>query len=139
MDRKPKHLLIFKIIGILGIAAFITGLVLTVKGFGDFETNNFMIGGILTTFGVMVSFLGIFIGFSPEIAKANAKTARYIQEENKDDLTAIATNNAEIMSDAITTTADALRDTKKATKFCKHCGEKIDSDSRFCSSCGKEQ
>jgi len=71
--------------------------------------------------------------------EARANTIRYIQEENKENLSAIATNNAQIMSDAVKITADAVKDGMRATKFCKHCGEKIDEESKFCSSCGKEQ
>ena len=137
--NKPRHFWIFKIIGIIGIGAMVTGIVLAIAGFGDFESNNYMIGSFTAAIGVPMTVLGITIGFSPEIAKARAKTLRYIQEENKAELTAIATGNAEIMSDALKTTADALSDGARKTKFCRHCGEKIDADSRFCSVCGKEQ
>ena len=68
-----------------------------------------------------------------------AKSMRYIQEENRDDLTALASHAAEIASDAVTTTASAVAEGMRATKFCKHCGEKIDADAKFCPACGKEQ
>ena len=55
------------------------------------------------------------------------------------DLTAIASNTADIVSDAVKTTAGAVAEGIRATKFCKHCGEKIDADARFCTSCGKNQ
>ena len=97
-----------------------------------------MIGGLLAVIGTMATSLGIVIGFGPEIAKARVKTARYIQEENKDDLTAIASNSAEITKDAVTTTADAIREGMQATKYCKHCGAQIDADAKFCTACGKE-
>lgn len=139
MNNQPKHFLIFKIIGVIGVIAAVTGMVLAVTGFGDFESNNFMIGGFLSVLGIMMAGFGIMIGFVPEIAKARTKVIRYIQEENKEDLSAIASNSAEMMSDAVTTTASAFAAGMKKTKFCKHCGEKIDSDSRFCSSCGGEQ
>jgi hypothetical protein len=137
--KKPIRFVILKIVGLVGIIVTITGIVLTIQGFGDFESNNFMIGGFLTVFGIMSGFYGIIMGFGPEIAKSRIKTARYIQEENKKDLTDIATNNAEIMSGAVTTTVGAVQEGMKATKFCKHCGKKIDDDARFCPSCGKEQ
>ena len=136
--NRPRHFWIFKIIGVIGADATVAGIVLTVTGFGDFESNNFMIGSFVAVIGVMMTALGIAIGFGPEIAKARAKTIRYIQEENKDDLSAIASNNAEIMSDAIATTASAVADGMKKTMFCKHCGAAIDADSKFCSACGKE-
>ena len=136
--NRPRHFWIFKIIGVIGAVATVTGIVLTVAGFGDFESNNFMIGSFVTVIGVMMTALGIVIGFGPEIAKARAKTLRYIQEENKDDLTAIANNSAEIMSDAVSKTANAIANGVQKTMFCKHCGARIDADSTFCSRCGKE-
>ena len=139
MSGKPMHFLIFKIVGVVGIAVAIWGVVLAINGFDDFESNNFMIGGFLAVFGLFMGVSCTVAGFGPEIAKARAKTIRYIQEENKDDLTAIASNAAEIASDAVTTTASAVAEGMRATKLCKHCGEKIDADAKFCSSCGKEQ
>ena len=136
--NRPRHFWIFKIIGIIGAVATVTGIVLTVAGFGDFESNNFMIGSFVAVIGVMMTALGIAIGFGPEIAKARAKTLRYIQEENKDDLSAIANNSAEIMSDAVSKTANAIANGVQKTMFCKHCGARIDADSTFCSQCGKE-
>ena len=138
MKQKPKYLLIFKIIGFIGIGLGVFGLILAFVGFGDFESNNFMIGSFVAVIGVMMTALGIAIGFGPEIAKARAKTLRYIQEENKDDLTAIANNSAEIMSDAVSKTANAVANGVQKTMFCKHCGARIDADSTFCSRCGKE-
>ena len=137
--KKPIRFIILKIVGFVGVAVLIAGIVLAINGFGDFESNNFMIGTFLAVAGVAIAGTCLVTGFGPEIAKARANTIRYIQEENKDDLSAIATNNAQIMSDAVKITADAVKDGIRATKFCKHCGEKIDEDSKFCSSCGKEQ
>ena len=136
--NQPRHFWIFKIVGVIGAVATFTGIVLAIAGFGNFESNNFMIGSFVAVIGVMMTALGIAIGFGPEIAKARAKTLRYIQEENKEDLTAIANNRAEIMSDAISKTADALANGVQKTMFCKHCGARIDADSTFCSRCGKE-
>ena len=136
--NRPRYFWIFKIIGVFGAVATVAGIVLAFTGFGNFENNNFMIGSFLAVIGVMMTAVGITIGFGPEIAKARAKTIRYIQEENKEDLTAIANNRAEIMSDAVSTTAGAIVNGVQKTMFCKHCGAKIDADSTFCSRCGKE-
>ena len=137
--KKPIIFTILKIVGFVGVAVLIAGIVLTINGFGDFESNNFMIGAFLTVAGAAIAGTCLITGFGPEIVKARTNTIKYIQEENKDDFSAIATNNAQIMSDAVKITADAVKDGIRATKFCKHCGEKIDEDSKFCSSCGKEQ
>ncbi len=140
MNRsKPRYLLIFKIVGALGVALCIVGVILAVSGFGDFESNDFMIGTFLAVFGMIASFSGIFIGFGPEIAKMRARTVRYIHEENKEDMTAIATSTAEIISEAVQITANAVANGKRESKFCKHCGKSIDADSTFCAYCGKSQ
>lgn len=136
--NRPRHFWIFKIIGVIGAASTVTGIILAIAGFGDFESNNFMIGTFVAVIGFAMASLGITIGFSPEISKARAKTLRYIQEENKEDLTAIANNSAEIMGDAISKTANSITNGIQKTMFCKHCGAKIDIDSTFCSRCGKE-
>lgn len=139
MNNKPKHFIIFKIIGLIGIILAIIGFVLTFVGFGDFESNNFMIGGFLTTFGLFVGIPCLIIGFRPEITKMSAKSAKYIQQENKEEFRDIASNTAEIASEAITKTTTAIKKGLDDKIFCKYCGEKIDSDSKFCNKCGKEQ
>ena len=138
-NNKPIHFLILKILGFMGVVIAVIGFSLSISGFGDFESNNFMIGGLMVPFGLMLAVPCLVNGFRPEIAKMNTKSIKFIQEENKDDLKDIANNTAEITQDAITTTAEAVKKGFQDTKFCKHCGAKIDSDSKFCSKCGKEQ
>ena len=138
-NQKPQHFLVFKILGFAFLIVVIAGFVLIFKGFGNFENNNFMIGGFIVTFGVFLTFIFLVRGFSPEIAKMRAKSIRYIQQQNKEDLTEIANTSADISSEAITKTAKAVKKGLKDTMFCKHCGAQIDSDSTFCKSCGKEQ
>ena len=77
--------------------------------------------------------------FRPEIAKLSMKTAKYVQEENKEDLTDMADTGADIISDAVKKVASSVNDGMRKSKFCKHCGAEIDEDSRYCSRCGKEQ
>ena len=138
-NEKPKIFHKLKIVGFVGVALTIIGFILVVTGFGDFDSNNFMIGGFLSSAGFMMAFIGLLGGFKPEIAKLKTKTTKYIQEENKEDLKDIASNTADITSEAITTTTKAIKKGMKDTKFCKHCGKEIDKDSKFCSHCGKEQ
>jgi hypothetical protein len=138
-NNKPKYFIIFKIVGFIGIILAIAGFVLTFVGFGDFESNNFMIGGLMAAFGLFIGVSGLMIGFRPEITKASTQSIKYIQQENKEDLKDIASNAAEIASEAITKTATAIKSGLDDKMFCKHCGEKIDSDSKFCNKCGKEQ
>ena len=65
--------------------------------------------------------------------------SKEIQIQHKEDLTSIANKSADISSEAITKTTRAIKKGIKDTKFCKHCGAEIDSDSTFCKSCGKKQ
>ena len=138
-NKKPIHFLVLKILGVVGIALVITAFVLIFKGFGDFETNNFMIGSMLLPFSIAMTAIGIFGGFKPELAKMRTKSIKYIQQENKDDLADIASGAAEIISGAVTETSRAVKDGLQDSKYCKHCGAQIDADSVFCNKCGKEQ
>ena len=67
------------------------------------------------------------------------KSIKYIQEENKDDLAEIAETSADIVGEAITKTAKAVSDGFEEKMFCRHCGERIPADSKFCKKCGREQ
>ena len=139
--KKPLSLIILRIIGICALAIALLGIVLVITGFGDFETNNFMIGGFLTTFGLFVGVSCTIAGFLPEISKTSIRTQKYIQNENKEDLKDIANTSAEIHAEAVTTITHAAAKgfTQGDTVFCKECGAKIDSDSKFCRHCGTKQ
>ena len=133
-NNRPVHFLVLKIIGVIGIIVAIVGFVLSILGFG--KNSNFIIGGVLVCVGFFVGAVCLLFGFTPEIAKLKTKTAKYIQNDNKEDLTDIANTTADITSEAITKVAKSIRE---ETMFCKHCGEKIDANSKFCKHCGKEQ
>ena len=138
--KKPRYYLIFKIIGFIGIGIVVAGLILSVTGFGDFESNNFMIGMFLAPIGLFISAFCLAQGFRPEMTRMSAQSMRYIQNENKEIFTDIANTTAEITQNAIAQTAKAVCDGISGDKiYCKHCGAMIDSDSKFCSKCGKEQ
>lgn len=139
--KKPLSLIILRIIGICALAIALLGIVLVITGFGDFETNNFMIGGFLTTFGLFAGVSCTVAGFLPEISKTSIRTQKYIQNENKEDLKDIANTSAEIHAEAVTTITHAAAKgfTQGDTVFCKECGAKIDADSKFCRHCGTKQ
>ncbi|MBO5328444.1 MAG: zinc ribbon domain-containing protein [Clostridia bacterium] len=136
-NNKPKHFIVFKIVGFIGIIISIVGFILV--SFADFKFNNIMIGTLMGTFGSAIGISCLFIGFRPEITKLATQSSKNIQQENKEDLKGIATNTADIVSDAITKTTTAIKKGLDDKIFCKHCGEKIDSDSKFCNKCGKMQ
>ena len=127
-----------KTIGALGIAAAIVGIILVAVGFGS-NGETFMLGGVMTCVGFFVGVSCLFSGFRPEITKLMTKTNRYIQEENKEDLTEMASTGADIASDAITKVTRAVKEGLEESMFCKHCGAKIDADSNFCNRCGGKQ
>ena len=129
--------LIFKIIGLIGIVIFVIGLIKLVTGFGDFESNNYFVGMFMMPFGAFVGFVGLVAGFKPEISKLSIKSAKYIQQENKEELQQIMKTSAEIGAEAMTTTAQAVSAGLRKTVYCKHCGNEIDADSQFCKYCGK--
>ena len=137
--NKPKHFLVFKIVGFVGILLLIFGIILTIKGFGDFESNNFMIGAFVSPLGLFISAIGLSIGFKPEIRKKSIQSYKYIQEQNKEDLKEIISSTAKITEDAITTTAKAVKNGVDNVIYCKYCGAQIDTDSVFCKKCGKAQ
>lgn len=139
--KKPLSLLILRIIGFCCLAIALLGIILVINGFGDFETNHFMIGSFLATFGLFAGISCTVSGFLPEISKTSIRTQKYIQNENKEDLTDIANTAAEINANAVTTISHAAAQgfTQEDTVFCKECGAKIDADSKFCRHCGTKQ
>lgn len=138
-NKKPEHLDVLKVVGIFGCVVGFIGFIFLFVGFGDFETDNFMIGMFLGPMGLFVGIACLMRGFAPEIAKRTIKTSRYIQQENKEDLKDIVNTSADISKDAIKTVVKSVKEGIKDSKFCKHCGAEIDADSKFCSECGKPQ
>ena len=135
---KPKHFLIFKILGFVFLFIACFGFYKLFTGFGDFESNNFMIGMFLGPISIFLTFVFLSIGFRPELSKLSTKSVKYIQEENKDDLRDIVSTNAQITKDAVTTTVQAVKEGLEDQIYCKYCGNKIDKDSVFCKHCGKK-
>ena len=146
-NQKPKHFLVLKIIGavlvLIGISLIIASIVIKEPEMGDkdwFEISSIISGLRFGGIALCMFSVPLFIsGFRPEITKMNTKSVKYIQQENKEDLTDIASTSADISSGAITKTTRAIKKGIKDTKFCKHCGAEIDADSKFCNSCGGEQ
>lgn len=146
-NQKPKHLLVCKILGVAILVTAITLIILANTAcaeeivLGDWHTgdtapNMGMLG--LGTFLIPASIVMLFIGFHAEISKMAVKSAKYTQNQNKEDLTDIANTNAEIMGGAITSATKAIKKGIENTKYCIHCGAEIDASANFCSKCGKE-
>lgn len=138
MKKKPISFLIFKLCGLLGVVLFVIGIIKTINGFGQFENNDFMVGSFMITFGLFLGISGIIFGFRPEITKHSLKTAKYIQDKNKEELEKLVSTQAQIHSKAVNITAQAVKEGMSEMIYCKHCGQKIDVDSQFCKHCGQK-
>ena len=107
----------------------------------NFFTVMFIIIGVVAVAIFVFSFLMIF---SPKIRgkmmSKHIKATKYMVDESKKDIESISTNLADATEEGVEITARAIKkgfsDDNQA--FCKHCGAKIDKDSKFCSKCGKE-
>ena len=63
-----------------------------------------------------------------------------IVDENEEALKEMAAKEGDISSIGLEKQARAVRrGLLEDEMYCKHCGEAIDSDSKFCKKCGKEQ
>lgn len=73
------------------------------------------------------------------LSSATINSKKKILEENEDVLKDIKDAETRINKDAIRESARAVKEGFVDSKiYCKHCGASIDSDSKFCKSCGKE-
>ncbi len=161
MENKTQKPKIFLILRIIAIVLLITGIVLLVKSFnhdvpamgesGWFEAEStqagFRFGGITCIFISLPVFCWSFI---PDIRKMSIRTAKYLQQETKDDIKDILDTNMDITRDARQETVDMLADgisktrgnntetttATKKTKYCSNCGGKISATSKFCEHCG---
>lgn len=138
MEKKPIIFLVFKLVGLVGVTIFIFGLIKLFNGFGNFEDNSFTIGAFMLPLGLFLGVSGFALGFRPEITKHSIKTAKYIQQENQEELKEMMTTTAKINSEAVTTTAQAVKEGLGQIMYCKHCGGKVDVDSQFCKHCGQK-
>ena len=100
---------------------------------------------ILPIFVMFVFILAIASIFSPKfrgkMMSKEVKARRYMIDEVKDDIESISTNMADASKEGIKITTSAIKEgfSERESIFCKHCGSRIDADSKFCKSCGKEQ
>lgn len=76
-----------------------------------------------------------------EMSKAAINLRKNVLEDNQEALGDMANMEAEIQKDAIKIKAGAVKEAFSGTNknYCKHCGEMIDLDSKFCKKCGGRQ
>ena len=101
----------------------------------------FIIIGVLA---IAIFIFTLLLMFSPKLRgkmmSKNIKATKYMIDESKDDIKSISSDMSEATSDGVETTVRAIKRgiEKEESIFCKHCGAKIDKNSKFCSKCGKE-
>lgn len=115
--------------------------------------NNF--NQTFSTFNIIFIITSIFIGlvfifvilsivnpkFRAKLMSRQIRATKQMIDYSKDDLKDIVDMEADIKKGYVKTMAKSIKEglTEENTIYCKHCGSMIDSDSRFCKKCGKEQ
>ena len=89
----------------------------------------------------VAAFLTIFSPkFRGKMMRKQVQATKYMMDESKEDLKSISDGMAYATHDGIKSTARAIKEGfTEDSVYCKHCGAQIDSDSKFCNKCGKEQ
>lgn len=109
-----------------------------------FDVISFIVP-IIFILAISIFILTFVLMFSPKakgkFMSNQIKAAKYMVDESKDDIKDISTNMADATKDGIEITTRAIKKgfTDNEYVYCKHCGSKIDIDSKFCKHCGKEQ
>lgn len=100
---------------------------------------------LIFTIAILIFILTFVLMFSSKakgkLLSNQIKAMKYMMDESKDDIENISTNMADATKDGVEITARAIKKgfTEEEGIYCKYCGSKIDSDSKFCKKCGKKQ
>lgn len=139
MGGVPLFIKIFLVAGILLTIAIFVFVIMFM--FGTKTRSKFMARQMKSLRGMTDLSKDDIEKMMTNLSGATIKSSKAILEENEDDLKDIADANARINKDAIKETSKAIKDgfTSNDTKYCKYCGESIDSDSLYCKNCGKKQ
>jgi len=116
--------------------------------------GNLVMDNFDSIFNVMFTIVPIFIGvvfifiilmsvspkFRGKMMSRQVKATKHMVDYSKEDLKDISDGMAYASHDGIRSTARAIKEGfEENPVYCKHCGAEIDSDSKFCNKCGKEQ
>lgn len=139
---------------IIGFCLIPVGIILIVLGCTVFAYHPFgnsffgrqphmgaLIPGALLCF---ISILVLIAGFNPSLTKFGARLHNETMDHAGKDITEAVSKTVDTVTPAITKVVGAVRkgvDPKGEDPqvYCKHCGNSIDEDSKFCKHCAKEQ
>lgn len=133
MDKKEKHERTKRILKIVGPIVAAAGLILAVVGFVSFF-SSFGGDGMPSLFwcafvGMPVFVIGLGITFTA--------FRREIATYHKNESAPVVNEFAEDIKPAVQSVASAVRETAAAQDaICPNCGEKNDTDAKFCKNCG---
>ena len=117
----------------IGLPLFITGVVLTCIGFGDFDGPNlFMIGGFLMFFG----FAGIGVSIGLLVTASARKIQGFMANTTIPVVKEVTQELAPVVGDVAEEVTQAIKGEKETT--CPKCGEKSSKNAKFCSNCGEK-
>lgn len=96
---------------------------------------------------IMVLVMQIFVFaiiFSPKLRakfmRHQLKSTKYMLDQNEELLKELNTKSANVSKEGIEIKARAMKNGfGPATNYCSSCGERIDTNSKFCKYCGEEQ
>lgn len=79
--------------------------------------------------------------FRGKLLSREVKSVKYMMDESKKDIESISNDMVDATQESIEKSSRAIRKgiIEDESIYCKHCGSKIDRDSKFCKKCGKEQ
>lgn len=125
---------------ILLIIIFIILIVYTISKFGPKIREK--------TFNKQIKYLKNMVDCNKDdiadLMKTTAKLSENIEKEILDENETIMSYNAKskanINKDAITITAEAIKDgLSSSKKYCKYCNTSLENDAIYCKKCGKKQ
>ena len=95
---------------------------------------------VLVVLVIFVLFFSSKKGITNKVLNQSLEMTKKFQDENADTLKEVSKKYAEINSEGVKITANAIKEgLATETKKCKDCGAEIPVDSDFCNKCGKQQ
>lgn len=150
MKENAKRNLVLMIIGGVGIAIAVAGIIMYIVNLGgEFSTGLFIAGLLMMVLGILSGVPCLFFAFLPRLLEARVESMQRLQQQNIHIIKEISAAASQASADmhAATSTPDSSDNTVTEESvsennvekmYCKYCGVQIDLDSKFCKSCGKE-